>query len=268
MMRRYAILPIVMLLAGCQGASPEGAVTPSPAATATLPAVCGDPGTTQRLAMDMPKEGYDYEYALYLPPCYEAETGQTYPVLFLIPGRSSSFQAWFLAGAAEVADEMIHQGKIPPFIIVATADTDYDMQAELIHYTLIPYIERSYRVKPERRYHAVAGGSLGGVAAYRIVFRDPGHFASAGIFGNGATDGEEERIRGWLAAMDEDAKPRVFLNVGFADTYMLERAQVMVSILDEFQIFHTEIFSDGDHSYPYWVDNFDEYLLWMAEDWR
>jgi enterochelin esterase-like enzyme len=163
---------------------------------------------------------------------------------------------------------MIRSKDIPAFIIVATGDTDSDMQAETIHYQLIPYIERTYRTAPERRYRAVAGGSLGGVAAYRIVFREPGHFASAGIFGNGATAGEEERIRGWLAAMDGAEKPRVFLNVGYDDAYMLDRAKVMITLLDERQIPHTEIFGFGDHSYRYWVENFREYLLWLAAGWR
>ncbi len=193
---------------------------------------------------------------------------QAYPVLYLIPGRSSSYQAWFNAGAAQVADEMIHAGGIPPFIIVSTSDTDSDLNADLIHNDLIPYIEAHYRIRPERRFHAVAGGSLGGVAAYRIVFSDPARFASAGIFGNGATAGEEDRIRGWLKAMEYSEKPRVFLNTGLSDTYMLERAKAMISILDEFNVSHSEIFTEGDHTYIYWVSNFKDYLYWLAEDWR
>jgi predicted alpha/beta superfamily hydrolase len=163
---------------------------------------------------------------------------------------------------------MIHSGEIPPFIIVSTSDTDSDLNADLIHNDLIPYIEENYRIRPERRYHAVAGASLGGVATYRIIFSDPKRFASAGIFGNGATAGEEDRIRGWLTAMEESDKPRVFFNVGLSDSYMLDRAKAMISILDEFKISHTEIFSEGDHTYPYWVANFATYLRWLAEDWR
>jgi enterochelin esterase-like enzyme len=261
-------MPFLILLAGCIGDISEPSAAPLPAATATLPAVCGDPGTTQRRVLNSPAQGYDYEYNLYLPPCYGEEQQKAYPVLYLIPGRSSNFQTWFNAGAARAADDLIHAREIPPFVIVATSDTDSDLNAELIHNDLIPYIEANYRIRPERRYHAVAGGSLGGVAAYRIVFSDPGRFASAGIFGNGATDGEEDRIRGWLAEMDETSKPRVFFNVGFDDTYMLNRAKVLIGILDEYQIPHTEIFSAGDHSYPYWVANLPEYLRWAAEDWR
>lgn len=268
MIRRMGMAAGFLSLAGCLRSQIVSTDTPIPTAAATPVAVCGDPGTTERKVLDSPTQGYDYEYALYLPPCYAAETEQSYPVLYLIPGRSSSFEAWFNAGAARVADDMIHAGEIPPLLIVATGDTDNDADATLIHDDLVPYIESAYRIRPERRYHAVAGASLGGVATYRVVFRDPGRFASAGIFGNGATQGEEERIRGWLAAMNEADKPRVFFNVGFADTYMLDRAKAMIVLLDEYQIPHTEIFSEGDHSYPYWVKNLPDYFRWLAEDWR
>ncbi|MBN2084706.1 MAG: hypothetical protein JW748_05735 [Anaerolineales bacterium] len=259
---KYILLPWMLLMAGCAGGPGEKNL-PAPPMDA-----CGDPGTIQRMVLDLPARGYDYEYNLYLPPCYESEPDAAYPVLYLIPGRSSSYQAWFAAGAAQIADDMIRAGEIPPFLLVATSDTDSDLNAELIHFDLIPEIEKSYRIRPERRYHAVAGASLGGVAAYRIVFRDPARFAMAGIFGNGATSGEENRIRDWLAAMDESDKPRVFLNTGLSDTYMLDRATVMISILDEYEITHMEIFREGDHTYAYWVSNFPAFLLWLAEDWQ
>jgi enterochelin esterase-like enzyme len=263
MSTKIILLSAFLFLTGCAGTVQTPQNTPTPSAP-----VCGDPGTIQRMVLDSPTQGYDYEYNLYLPPCYAEETGRAYPVLYLIPGRSSSYQAWFNAGAAQAAEETIRAGGIPSFIIVSTSDTDSDLNADLIHNDLIPYIEANYRIRPERRFHAVAGGSLGGVAAYRIAFSDPTRFASAGIFGNGATAGEEARIRGWLDAMDFSDKPRVFLNTGLSDTYMLERAKVMISLLDEFNIPHSEIFSEGDHTYAYWVSNFAEYLHWLAEDWR
>jgi predicted alpha/beta superfamily hydrolase len=263
MRRKIILFSAFFFLTGCAGAVQAPQKTPTPSAPG-----CGDPGIIQRMVLDSPNQGYDYEYNLYLPPCYAGEPERAYPVLYLIPGRSSSYQAWFNAGAAQVADGMIHAGEIPPFIIVSTSDTDSDLNADLIHNDLIPSIEENYRIRPERRFHAVAGGSLGGVAAYRIVFSDPKRFASAGIFGNGATAGEEARIREWLDVMEASDKPRVFLNTGLSDTYMLERAKVMISMLDEFNIFHTEIFSEGDHTYTYWVSNFKSYLLWLAEDWR
>ncbi len=63
-------------------------------------------------------------------------------------------------------------------------------------------------------------------------------------------------------------EPRVFINVGENDTYMYGRAKVLIPILDEYGIAHTEIFSPGGHSGDYWVSNFAEYFRWLSLDWR
>jgi enterochelin esterase-like enzyme len=250
----------VLLSAAC-------AAAPAAPPTATLPAVCADPGTVVERSLPL-GNGIAYPYRLYLPPCYDPRADAVYPVLYLIPGRSSNHSTWFDAGAAELADRMIHERAVPPFLIVATNDTDNDLQAETIRNRLIPFVEENHRIDPLRRMHAVAGGSLGGVAAYRVGFGDPARFASVGIFGNGATDGEEDRIRGWLAGLPAETAPRVFLNVGYSDEYMLGRANVMIGILDAYSIPHTEIFTAGDHSYSYWMKQMPDFYRWLAEAWR
>ena len=232
---------------------------------AALPEDCQAAGTVQFLELGQ-SGGSSYDYGLYLPPCYAAAAG-TYPIIYLAPGRGSPPQAWLSPGAAPIADDLILTGELPPFIMVSTQSTDSDMFAEAIKDELIPYIETHYPVNPDRRYHAVAGGSLGGIAAYRIGFSLLDHFASVGMFGSGAISGEEPQIRAWMQAMTPRNRPRVFLNTGFADPLMLDRARVMLSLLDEGGISHTHIFTDGDHSYVYWLANFPAFLHWVALDW-
>ena len=132
---------------------------------------------------------------------------------------------------------------------------------------IIPYVESHYQASPNRQHRAVGDGSLGGASAYHLAFKNPDLFESAGIFGNGATIGEEDAIRDWLAVISEGNRPRVFLNSGEGDTYMLERAQVMITLLDEAEIEHAEIFNAGNHSYAYWVSNFPAYYRWLAQGW-
>jgi enterochelin esterase-like enzyme len=254
------------LLSGCALASPVPTVTPAP--TATPEPVCDEPGTTHLLEIDSPTRGYPYKFGLFLPPCYASRPEKRYPVLYLIPWRSGGPSDWFAAGAAETADGMIRSGEIPPFLIVATSDTDADPNAEAIQKDLMPHIEQTYRIQPGRAYHAVAGGSLGGVAAYRIALGNPSQFGAAGMFGIGAIQGEEEKIRAWLAAMNGENRVRVFFNCGLQDTYMLDRAKVTIALLDEFQIPHEELFTDGGHIYGYWADNLPVFYRWLAREWR
>ena len=48
---------------------------------------------------------------------------------------------------------------------------------------------------------------------------------------------------------------------------MLARAQVLITLLDEAEIEHVEIFNAGNHSYAYWLSNFPTYLRWLAQGW-
>ena len=255
-MRQFAGLLLLLLLFGCtsipQAAPPEGCDTPGEVASAEL-------SETAR--------GYPYSYRVYLPPCFSAEGEARYPVLYLIPGRSSAPDSWFAAGLQDGVDTLILNREIPPLIIVTTENTDSDPQAETIYKELIPFVESQYPIANDRRYHAVAGGSLGGIAAYRLAFQHPETFSSAGIFGAGAISGEEVQIRLWLSQMTGANRTRVFMNSGENDPLMLERARVMKSILDEAGMENKLYVDEGGHHYMYWVPNFEMFLKWLAQEW-
>jgi enterochelin esterase-like enzyme len=188
-------------------------------------------------------------------------------VLYLVPGRSGGPDAWFNAGLASVVDRIILNKEIPPFIIVTTENIDNDPMADTIFSELIPYIEYQYPVVDDRQYRAAAGGSLGGIAAYRLAFQYPEKFSSVGIFGAGAISGEETRINGWLSAMTDDTRIRVFMDTGDEDPLMLDRAHVMKSMLDEAGIENILHTGHGGHNYAYWISNFEIYLNWLAKGW-
>lgn len=259
-MKRILASLFFILLWGC-------APGPAPAQLAALPEGCTASGEVIRAELPQPTRGYAYSYRVYLPPCFSAESESPYPVLYLVPGRSSAPDTWFAPGLAEIVDRLILDGEIPPFLIIATETTDFDVMADTIYNELIPFVESQYPIVDDRRYRAVAGGSLGGIAAYRLAFRYPDTFSSAGIFGAGAISGEEPQINEWLAAMTAANRTRVFMDTGDEDILMLDRAQVMKSILDEAGVENQLHVGHGGHNYNYWVSNFEMYLKWMTKDW-
>jgi enterochelin esterase-like enzyme len=255
------VIPGFLVLIGC-GPTLSVSATPLP------PPACDNPGTLVHGEIESLTRGYPYTYVVYQPPCYELEMEREYPVLYLVPGRNGGPNAWFAAGAGEATDRLILDGDLPPFLIVATGNIDSDPMAEAILTDLIPFIESHFRILEGRRYHAVAGGSLGGVAAYRIVFSHPDRFASAAMFGSGLISGEEPQFDTWLKAIPAGNKPRVFLNTGEGDPFMLERARVMVSVLDQAGIESSLVVGEGGHTYSYWISNLPAYFTWLAEDWQ
>jgi len=259
--RAFQICVVTFFLCGCGFAR-----TPEP--LSALPEDCNTPGRIISASLPKPMRGYSYSYRVYLPPCYSPGSESNYPVLYLVPGRSSSPDDWFAAGLADVVDQTILNGGSHPIIIVTTENIDSDPLAETIYNELIPHIESQYPITADRQYRAVAGGSLGGIAAYRLAFQHPDKFSSAGIFGAGAISGEETRIKGWLSALDDESYIRVFMDTGDEDILMLDRAVVMKSMLDEMGIENILHTGHGGHNYAYWVGNFEMYFNWLVKDWN
>jgi enterochelin esterase-like enzyme len=249
---------MVLAVAGCAAATT--AIPPSPT---FAPLACGENGTVQAVDVDSATQ-----ILVYLPPCYGRNEAQRYPALFLFPGFGGTKDAFVGSGAERIADGMILAGEIPPMVMVATGQIFPDLDAAVVVEKILPYMDAHFQTRPEREFRAAAGGSFGGAVAYHLAFRHYDLFASAGIFGNGAAAGEEESIRAWLAAIPAGMAPRVFLNVGENDVYMLTRARVLIPLLDEAGIAHTEIISPGGHSGDYWIGNFPEYFRWLSVEWR
>ena len=59
------------------------------------------------------------DYTLYLPPGYDADKTEKYPVLYLLHGSSDTEETWTKVGRANIIlDNLIAQGKAKPMIVV------------------------------------------------------------------------------------------------------------------------------------------------------
>jgi predicted alpha/beta superfamily hydrolase len=143
------------------------------------------------------------EVQVWLPPGYDANSAQHYPVLYLHDGQNL-FDAQ-AAGAEwqvdETAQALVSAGQVRPMIIVGVASTgdrilDYTpwvaaeqaagprgggaaRYARYLVDELKPLIDRRYRTLPDRAHTAVGGSSLGGLVSMWLVLHEPTTFGAA-----------------------------------------------------------------------------------------
>ncbi|RYY60237.1 MAG: esterase family protein [Chitinophagaceae bacterium] len=130
-------------------------------------------------------------YTVYLPADYSTSE-RSYPVVYLLHGLSDDNTGWLQFGEINrLVDKAIEEGTIPPMIIVMPdADStfyinSYDGKEKFEDFFVkefIPSVEKTYRIKADRRYRGVAGLSMGGFGALIYAFKHPDLFsASAGL---------------------------------------------------------------------------------------
>ena len=132
----------------------------------------------------------DRKYAIYLPPDYETSQ-RSYPVLYLLHGGGDDQTGWVQFGEVlNIADEAIKSGVATAMIIVMpdanTGKRGYvnDVKGEWLYedfffQEFMPFIEKTYRIKAEKQYRAVAGLSMGGEGAFIYALHHPELFSSA-----------------------------------------------------------------------------------------
>jgi enterochelin esterase-like enzyme len=132
----------------------------------------------------------DRKYAVYLPPDYEASV-RSYPVLYLLHGLGDDQTGWVQFGEVlNIADKAINAGLATPMIIIMpdanTGKQGYvnDVKSEWLYEDFffkefIPFVEKTYRIKADKHYRAIAGLSMGGEGTFIYALHHPELFSSA-----------------------------------------------------------------------------------------
>ena len=137
-----------------------------------------EPGGTLEHARTAPKVN------VLLPDGYRAKGSRRYPVLWLLHGANGGTDTW-IPGIERLA------AGLPAIVVmpdggVAGMYTDWwnggrhgDPAWASYHLEVVRRIvERRYRVRPGRRWHAIGGISMGGQGALRYAALLPGYFGS------------------------------------------------------------------------------------------
>ena len=244
----------------------------------------------------------DRKFAIYLPPDYETSQ-RTYPVLYLLHGAGDDQTGWVQFGEVlSIADKAFKDGEATPMIIVMPdantgrrgyyndikGDWNYE---DFFFQELMPYVEKQYRIKQDKRYRAVAGLSMGGGGSFIYALHHPELFSSAcplsaavgslsledakaGLrkYNPGATD---EKIEGYyksynvLPLLDEltgDQKRAVRWYIDCGDDDFLYEGNSLVHIaMRKKEIPHEFRTRDGGHTWTYWRASLPKVLEFVSQ---
>lgn len=244
----------------------------------------------------------DRKYAIYLPPDYETSQ-RSYPVLYLLHGGGDDQTGWVQFGEVlHITNKAIAEGIATPMIIVMpdakTGQMGYfnsikgDWRYEDFFFQeFMPYIEKTYRIKSEKRYRAVAGLSMGGGGSFMYALHHPELFSSAcplsayvgplstddlknflARTNQTATDAELETYFKAHSAINlvndikDDQKKAVRWYIDCGDDDFLYEGNSLVHIaMKKKEIPHEFRIRDGGHTWTYWRTALPEVLQFISQ---
>ncbi len=244
------------------------------------------------------------KYAIYLPADYQTSQ-RSYPVLYLLHGSGDDQTGWVQFGEVlPIADKAIAEGKSTPMIIVMPdADTGQRGYFNSIDGTwnyedfffkeFIPFIEKEYRIKGEKRYRAVAGLSMGGGGTFVYALHHPELFSSACPLSAAVGPFTPEETKSYLGKrkenttitddqvtkyyqqysvlnliknMPQENKNAVRWYIDCGDDDFLYEGNALVHIaMRKSEIAHEYRVRDGRHSWVYWRSALPEVLDFVSQ---
>ena len=247
------------------------------------------------------------KYAVYLPPDYEV-SGRSYPVLYLLHGAGDDQTGWVQLGEVKyIADKAINEGTCTPMIIVMpdaqTGRRGYFNSVsgnwryeDFFFEEFIPFIEKTYRIRSQKRYRAIAGLSMGGGGTFIYALHHPELFSSAcplsastGPFSLEDTKKQLERrgsqenitdeeansyynrysVLNLVENMPEDQKKAVRWYIDCGDDDFLYEGNSLVHIaMRKKEIPHEYRVRDGAHNWTYWRTALPEVLNFVSQEFH
>lgn len=242
------------------------------------------------------------KFAVYLPPDYETSQ-RSYPVLYLLHGAGDHQTGWVQFGeVGRITDQAIAKGTATPMIVVMpdantgkrgyfnSVDGNWKYE-DFFFEEFMPYIEKTYRIKKDKRYRAIAGLSMGGGGTFIYALRHPDLFSSAcplSAYGGPLDISELERrlersgesfSRDGLEAYyrqhnalslieDTDVEQiksvRWYIDCG-DDDFLYEGNSLVHIAMKKKEIPHEYRVRDGAHNWTYWRQSLPEVLRFVTD---
>ena len=278
-----------------------------PGEEAAFAETCSVPhGEVRIVWYDSPAVGGARSMRVYTPPGYDAGD-RSYPVLYLIHGGGDNDAGWTTIGRAGfIMDNLLAAGKVEPMIIVMPngsiprpgggyrltgADRTspaairariemisalHDVFVEDLLSTIMPTVEKTYRVRATRENRAIVGLSMGGAETLRVAPSNLDKFAAIGVFSMGLQVGAEagvhpdfeERNAAFFADPDRtnELLKLFWIGAGEDDRTITDGARRLSATLTRRGIRHTFNETTGGHTWINWRLYLRDFLQLLFRD--
>jgi enterochelin esterase-like enzyme len=244
----------------------------------------------------------DRKFAIYLPPDYETSS-RSYPVLYLLHGAGDDHTGWVQFGEVlNITDKAIAEGKATPMIIVMpdanTGQRGYfnSLNGEwnyedFFFNELMPFVEKNYRIKGERRFRAISGLSMGGGGTFMYAMHRPDLFSSAAplsaYVGPLSLEQFKQQAANQIKGLDEglvdeyfqrhnalslvnSAESEKFKNVRWFidcgdDDFLFEGNSLLHIAMRKKEIPHEYRVRQGGHTWTYWRESLPVVLQFISD---
>jgi len=255
--------------------------------------------------------GRNVRYTVYLPADYDISQ-RSYPVVYLLHGFTDDNTGWLQFGEINrYADKAIADGTIPPMVIIMpNADSSwyvnsYDGKEKYEDFFIrefMPSVEKTYRIKADKRYRGIAGLSMGGYGSLIYSLKYPQLFAaaaplSAAVFDDSALvtmpDGSYDAVFGQLfgrglkgkdrlsktfydnsplkivetKSADDLKKVRYWIDCGDDDFLTKGNCLLHILLVDK-KVPHEYRVRDGAHNWTYWRTGIVDALKFIGDSFH
>ena len=199
---------------------------------------------------------------VYTPADYE-KGNKKYPVFYLVSGTTDTEETWFKVGKLNVIlDNLIAQGKAVPMIVVmpygnvfgttpsptsvASAKMYQKFEQELTE-CVMPFIEKNFRTKNDRRSRAIAGFSRGGGQSLFTVYSNFDKFSYLASYSAYLTP---EVMDIYFPNIENDIKKLdlMWFGVGTSD-FLYQNVLDHQAYFDQKGISYEKMFTEGGHTW-------------------
>jgi len=230
--------------------------------------------------------GDDRDFYVYTPPGYDSKARRRYPTLYLLHGFSDDASGWTAVGRAHVIlDNLIAQGKAKPMIVVmplgygapeilsptsrafrdaSLVERNMDRFRQALLTEVIPQVEKTYRVSPDRQSRAIAGLSMGGAESLFTGLNTLDRFAWVGAFSSGGLGQDFGKTFPALDAKANSQLRLLWIACGTEDR-LIDPNRKFRAWLKSKGIEHTDIETPGAHTWMLWRRNLAEFATLLFQ---